>query len=97
MTKQPMSNDAVNAALGNLPGWIYHNDSLSKTFKFKNFREAVSFIVRVGFSAEELNHHPELFNVYNRVDITLRTHEAGNKVTQLDIELAQAIEGFAWV
>ncbi len=64
--------------------------------KFKNFREAVSFIVRVAFSAEELNHHPELFNVYNRVGITLRTHEASDKVTELDIKLAQAIEGFAW-
>ena len=94
---QALAPEAVQAALAQLPGWAFADDSLKKTFKFKNFREAISFIVRIAFSAEELNHHPELANVYNRVAITLRTHEAGNKVTDRDIRLAQAIENISWV
>jgi len=94
---QALAPEAVQAALAQLPGWAFADDSLKKTFKFKNFREAVSFIVRIAFSAEELNHHPELFNVYSRVAITLRTHEAGNKVTDRDVKLAQAIEQISWV
>lgn len=94
---QALTPEAVQAALTHLPGWAFADDSLKKTFKFKNFREAISFIVRIAFSAEELNHHPELANVYNRVAITLRTHEAGNKVTDRDVRLAQAIENISWV
>ncbi len=94
---QTLAPEAVQAALAQLPGWTFADDSLKKTFKFNNFREAISFIVRIAFSAEELNHHPELFNVYSRVAITLRTHEAGNKVTDRDVKLAQAIEQISWV
>ena len=68
-----------------------------KTFVFGSFREALSFMVRVGFEAEALNHHPEWSNVYNRVVIRLTTHAAGNKVTTSDLELARRIEGISWV
>ncbi len=68
-----------------------------KTFVFGSFREALSFMVRVGFEAEALNHHPEWSNVYNRVVIRLTTHDAGNKVTTSDLELARRIEGISWV
>ncbi|MEM9227624.1 MAG: 4a-hydroxytetrahydrobiopterin dehydratase, partial [Verrucomicrobiota bacterium] len=67
-------------------------DKLKKSFQFKDFTEALGFIVRVGVAAEKHNHHPELFNVYNKVTIALNTHDAGGKVTQKDIKLAQAIE-----
>ena len=56
------------------------------------FREAMSFLVRISFEAEQRNHHPEIYNVYKTVELALTTHDAGNKVTALDVELAAAIE-----
>ena len=97
MVTNPLSNSEIETSLGRLDGWSFDADSLKKTFEFSSFREAVSFIVRVAFEAEELNHHPEIENVYNRVAITLRTHDAGNKVTRADLNLAAAIESFSWV
>ncbi len=92
-----MNHDEIRAAIAVLPGWSFEDDSLVKTFQFGSFREAVSFIVRLSFEAEERNHHPELANIYNRVEVRLRTHDAGNKVTELDLALAQAIENLSWV
>ncbi len=89
--------NAVNAALATLDGWSFSDDSLRKTYTFGSFREAISFIVRIAFEAEQRDHHPELSNVYNRVSVTLRTHDAGNRVTAADTELATAIENLAWV
>ena len=80
-----------------MPGWRFEDDQLKKTFELSNFRAAVSFIVRLSFYAEELNHHPDLHNVYSTVDIALTTHDAGDKVTEMDLKLARAIEGFSWV
>ncbi len=94
---EPLSREAIEAALAELPGWSYVEDRLQKTYTFGSFREAVSFIVRIAFEAEQLNHHPELHNVYNRVTLALTTHAAGNRVTARDVELARAIERIAWV
>jgi 4a-hydroxytetrahydrobiopterin dehydratase len=94
---QPLSAAQVQDALAELPGWAYADDKLTKTYTLSNFRAAISFIVRLAFYAEELNHHPELTNVYNRVDIALTTHDAGDKVTEKDVKLARSIEDFAWV
>lgn len=66
-------------------------DSLQAQFKFKNFNAAFAFMARVAQVADAMNHHPEWFNVYSRVDITLRTHDS-NGLTQLDFDLAQAID-----
>lgn len=93
----PLSREAIEAALTDLSGWTYAEDRLQKTYTFGSFREAVSFIVRIAFEAEQLNHHPELYNVYNRVTLVLTTHAAGNRVTARDLELARAIERIAWV
>lgn len=87
----------IQAALGALPGWAFERDALTKTFKFGNFREALSFMVRAGFEAEAMDHHPEWTNVYNRVAIRLNTHDAGGKVTAKDVELAQKIQAVSWV
>ena len=92
---EPLSNDAIQAALADLPGWSFADDKLAKTYKLADFREALAFIVRIGLEAETANHHPELFNVYSTVTIALNTHDAGSKVTQKDVELARAIEGIA--
>ena len=87
----------VQAALADLPGWTLKRDALAKTFKFGSFREALSFMVRVSYEAEELNHHPEWTNVYNRVAVRLNTHDAGGKVTAKDVELAARIQKISWV
>ncbi len=89
---EPLSDDQIAKELKNLPGWEHENDKLSKELNFDNFRDAMSFINRIAFEAEEQVHHPEIFNVYNTVNISLSTHDAGGKVTQKDIKLAKTIE-----
>lgn len=93
----PLNPTQIDAALASLAGWNCERDALVKTYTFQSFREALSFMVRVGFEAEAMNHHPEWTNVYNRVAIRLHTHDAGGKVTTNDVELAQRIEKIAWV
>ncbi len=92
MSRDPLSDEQIQTALADLSGWAYKNDTLAKTFTFDNFRAALAFIVRLGFEAEERDHHPNLTNVYNRVEIALTTHDADNRVTQKDVDLATAIE-----
>lgn len=77
--------------LSQLENWSFDNDGIEKKFQFKNFNQALAFIVQVGLLAETKNHHPELFNVYNKVNIRLSTHDA-NGVTDKDFDLAKAIE-----
>ncbi len=72
--------------------WIEKDNSLQKTFQFKNFSEAFAFMTRVALLAEQMNHHPDWSNVYNRVHIKLSTHDAGNTVTGKDRKLAAAID-----
>ena len=72
--------------------WKEENNSLKKTFRFKNFSEAFAFMTRVAMIAERMNHHPEWKNVYNTVEISLSTHDAGNMVTEKDRKLAEAID-----
>lgn len=96
-SRTPLTREQIAHALSELDGWRYEEDRLRKTFAFDSFREAVSFIVRLAFHAEEMNHHPELHNVYSRVDIALATHDAGDRVTEMDVELARAIERFNWL
>ena len=72
--------------------WIEENNFLSKEFTFANFQEAFAFMTRVAFLAEAHNHHPNWSNVYNRVTISLTTHDAGNVVTVKDRQLAAAID-----
>lgn len=77
--------------LEQIKDWVFLNDGIEKKFVFKNFSQALAFIVQVGLLAETKNHHPELFNVYNKVNIRLSTHDA-NGVTDKDFDLAKAIE-----
>ncbi len=88
----PLSKEEIEKALKQLPDWAHDDDKLWKKFEFSDFKEALAFIVRVGFESESLGHHPNLFNVYNQVTIGLQTHDAENKVTRKDVELATAIE-----
>ena len=84
-------------ALEKLPGWSSlpgTRDAITRTFEFSNFNAAFAFMTRVALQAEKLDHHPEWFNVYNRVDVTLTTHDAGG-VTALDVEMAQFMDSVA--
>jgi len=74
-----------------LPGWTGGDDFITKVYKFDDFAAAFGFMTRIAIIADKMDHHPEWFNVYNRVDVTLTTHDAGG-VTQKDIALAEAME-----
>ena len=87
-----LSADEIQTKLKQLDGWSYSDDKIRKDFSFKNFKEALAFMVRVGFEAEAQAHHPEWFNVYNKVSVSLSTHDAGGKVTEKDFKLARAID-----
>ena len=93
---QAMSDSEVQQALGRLDGWAYEGGKLTKTFQFGSFKEAMSFLVRISFEAEAQEHHPEIHNVYNRVALSLATHDAGGRVTEKDVALAKAIEDVNW-
>lgn len=87
-------NDAkINEELDKLSGWAVENGKLRKQFRFSSFIEAFGFMTRVALAAESMNHHPEWFNVYNRVTINLMTHDAGG-ISALDFELAKRIDEF---
>ncbi|MEM7624228.1 MAG: 4a-hydroxytetrahydrobiopterin dehydratase [Planctomycetota bacterium] len=92
---EPLTHDQIATALENLPGWEHGDDELNKSFEFADFKAALAFINRVGEAAEALGHHPELFNVYNRVKLALSTHDADGRVTQLDVDLAGRINAAA--
>lgn len=72
--------------------WEEKNNKLQKDFEFKDFVRAFSFMTRVAFAAEKMNHHPEWSNVWNKVSISLSTHDAGDIVTEKDKKLADAID-----
>ena len=79
-----------------LPAWklVEGRDAITRTFRFKDFSEAWGFMARVALLAEAQDHHPEWFNVWNRVEITLSTHDAGG-LSSRDVRLAQAIDAIA--
>jgi 4a-hydroxytetrahydrobiopterin dehydratase len=83
----------VESALAQLDGWAAAEgrEAIVKTFKFKDFNAAFGFMTRAALAAEKLDHHPEWFNVYNRVEVTLATHDADG-VTALDLTLAKIMD-----
>jgi 4a-hydroxytetrahydrobiopterin dehydratase len=91
-----LQGDARAKALQSLDGWseVEGRDAIGKTFKFKDFSQAWGFMSRIALAAEKLDHHPEWFNVYNRVDIVLSTHDAGG-LSERDVALAKIIDAAA--
>lgn len=85
------TKESASPFLNNLKEWRFKENAIEKDFVFKNFSQALGFIVQVGVLAEKMNHHPELLNVYNKVNIRLNTHDSGG-VTAKDFELATEIE-----
>lgn len=91
---QKLSQEDLSAALDSLPGWSLENDKLRREFRFAGFTEAFGFMTSAAIEAEKMNHHPEWFNVYNRVVVDLTTHDA-NGITELDFELARKMNELA--
>ena len=87
---------ARKTALASLSGWteVAGRDAITRKFSFKDFNEAFGFMARAALVAEKMDHHPEWFNVYKTVEVTLSTHDAGG-VTELDIRLAEAMDRLA--
>ena len=89
-----LSDAEINVQLEEISGWTVENEKLHKEFQFDSFVEAFGFMARVALSAESMNHHPEWFNVYNRVTVDLATHDAGG-ISALDFELAKKIDALS--
>ena len=94
MTK--LQIDELKNALKRLPDWklAEQREAITRKFQFVDFDAAFAFMTRVALKAAQMDHHPEWFNVYNKVEVTLATHDAGG-VTQRDIDLASAMDGYA--
>jgi 4a-hydroxytetrahydrobiopterin dehydratase len=91
---KPLSEQEIEEALAGLPGWSLEDGMLHKTFQFKNFGEALGWMVRVGLEAEKLDHHPDWCNSWNRVHVHLLTHSV-NGLSELDIRLAKKMDSLA--
>ena len=91
---QKLSDSDIQTALKKLDGWSLQGNKLHRQFQFGNFNEAFGFMSRLALVAEKLGHHPEWFNVYNRVTIDLTTHDAGG-LTELDVKFAEQANAFA--
>ncbi len=89
-----LADDAVRVRLGTLHGWTHDNGKLLREFRFADFSSAFAFMTRAAMRAEQLDHHPDWFNVYSRVKVQLSTHDAGG-VTELDFLLAEAMDRYA--
>jgi len=85
------SANNIQDKINEIKDWEFKNNGLDKAFKFKNFTEAMAFLVQVAFIAEKQNHHPEIWNVYNKVTLRLTTHDEDG-VTDKDFKLAAAID-----
>lgn len=92
----PYETHEVSKALEDLKGWSYNDSekSIQKKYAFKDFNQAFGFMSRIAMYAESKNHHPEWFNVYNKIDVTLSTHDASG-VTEKDIDMARFMDQVA--
>ena len=93
---EKLTGSARKSALAKLDGWseVEARDAITKKFTFSDFNEAFGFMARAALIAEKLDHHPEWFNVYNKIEVTLATHDAGG-VTEQDVKLAEAMDRLA--
>ena len=90
---EKLTGAARNSALGTLTGWseVPGRDAIAKSFKFADFNAAFAFMTRVALKAEAMDHHPEWFNVYGKIDVVLSTHDAGG-LSALDIAMAKFMD-----
>jgi 4a-hydroxytetrahydrobiopterin dehydratase len=88
------SDDQVTEALATLPGWSRAGDAIVRTYTFDDFRAAIAFMTRAAGAIDEMDHHPEWTNVYDRVDVRLTSHDVGG-ITDRDIRLARVLDRLA--
>ena len=89
-----LSSEQISEELKNIPGWSVKEEKLHKDFEFGDFNEAFGFMTRAAMHIEKMNHHPEWFNVYNKLTVDLTTHDAGG-ITENDINLAKILNSLA--
>src|SRR5437588_7185121 len=89
-----LSDEQIESTLGQLPGWSVKDGKLHREYKFADFVHAFGFMATSAIAIEKMNHHPEWFNVYNKVIVDLSTHDAGG-VTDKDVELAKLLDSVA--
>jgi 4a-hydroxytetrahydrobiopterin dehydratase len=89
-----LSQVEINEELKSIPGWSVVNEKLHKEFEFDSFNQAFGFMTRAAMEIEKMNHHPEWFNVYNKITIDLMTHDAGG-ITTNDVNLAKILDSLA--
>lgn len=95
MARNKLSDAEIQEALTNLPGWEVADGKLHKAYKFGTFAQAVGWMMSAAIEIDKMDHHPEWSNVYNRVAVNLVTHDLGNAISNLDVELAQKLESLA--
>jgi 4a-hydroxytetrahydrobiopterin dehydratase len=89
-----LSQTDIDEELKNLAGWSVVNEKLHKEFQFDSFNQAFGFMTRAAMEIEKMNHHPEWFNVYNKITIELTTHDAGG-ITKNDVNLAKILNSLS--
>ena len=92
MTRQKLDDQALATALQELPGWKVQDGKLHKEFKFASFAAAMGWMMEMAVVIDKLDHHPEWSNVYNKVRVNLVTHDLGNAISDLDVDLARRME-----
>lgn len=95
MSRRKLSSEEISAELANLPGWAVKEGKLHKQYKFQSFAQALGWMVSVGVHADKMDHHPEWSNVYNRVTVSLVTHDLDNSISSWDVALAKQMEQLA--
>jgi 4a-hydroxytetrahydrobiopterin dehydratase len=90
----PFTAQEIDSALDELPGWSRADDAITKSYEFADFASAMAFMARAAPGIDEMDHHPEWSNVYNRVDVRLSSHDAGG-VTDRDVRLAMLLDASA--
>lgn len=90
-----LSNEEIEGNMERLADWSVVDGNIAASFEFPSFKDAIAFIVLIAIEAEKMNHHPEFSNSYNKVSFSFCTHDAGYKITDLDIEMAEMISATA--
>jgi 4a-hydroxytetrahydrobiopterin dehydratase len=90
-----LSSEQISEQLKNLPGWTKKDEKLHRDFEFESFNQAFGFMTRAAMEIEKMNHHPEWFNVYNKITVDLMTHDAGG-ITENDIKLAKILNSLSY-
>ncbi len=95
MARRKLNDAELTEALERLPGWQIVDGKLQRSYKFGSFAQALGWMVSAGVEADKMDHHPEWSNVYSRVQVNLVTHDLGNAISNLDVELAEKMESLA--